>query len=205
MKRGRRKQEILETFALILESSPGTKVTTAALAAKLGVSEAALYRHFPSKAKMLEGLIEFMESTIFSRINKILAEDLDAHSRCTKVLLLILTFADKNPGFTRLLNGDALQGESDRLRIRMRQYFDRLETHLRQIVREGQLRQEVHSSLSAQVLSNLFMAAVEGRIGQFVRTEFKSSPIHNWDAQWSILEKSIFTGISDSSLNSGSP
>lgn len=199
MKRGRRKQEILETFALMLESNPGTKVTTAALAARLGVSEAALYRHFPSKAKMLEGLIEFMESTIFSRINKILAEDLDAHARCSKILLLMLTFAEKNPGFTRLLNGDALQGESDRLRVRMRQYFDRMETHLRQIIREGQLRQEVHSNLSAQILANLFMATLEGRVGQFVRTEFKSSPVQNWDAQWSILERSIFTGLSASS------
>jgi len=201
MSRGRRKQEILETFALMLESNPGSKVTTAALAANLGVSEAALYRHFPSKAKMLEGLIEFMESAIFSRINKILSEDLDARSRCNKVLLLVLTFAEKNPGFTRLQNGDALLGESERLRTRIRQYFDRLETHLRQIVREGQLRDEVHSSLSAPALANLLMAAVEGRIGQFIRTEFKALPVHNWDLQWSILERSIFI---DSSTNAGS-
>ena len=204
MIRGQRKQEILETFALMLESRPGSKVTTAALAAKLGVSEAALYRHFPSKAKMLEGLIEFMESAIFSRINKILSEDQDARTRCTKVLLLILTFAEKNPGFTRIQNGDALQGESDRLRARMRQYFDRLETHLRQIVREGQLRQEVHPSLSASALANLFMAAVEGRIGQFVRTEFKALPVQNWDLQWSILERSIFTD-SSGNTESGKP
>ena len=205
MSRGHRKQEILETYAIMLESNPGTKVTTAALAAKLGVSEAALYRHFPSKAKMLEGLIEFMESTIFSRINKILAEEQNARTRSTKVLLLILTFAEKNPGFTRLLCGDALLGESERLRSRMRQYFDRLETHLRQIVREGQLRQEVHSYLSAQVLSNLFMAAVEGRIAQFVRSGFKASPINSWDAQWSILERSIFTGADDTAAGAGSP
>ncbi len=201
MNRGHRKQEILETFALMLESKPGTKVTTAALAAKLGVSEAALYRHFPSKAKMLEGLIEFMESTIFSRINIILSEDVDARTRCNNVLLLVLTFAEKNPGFTRLQNGDALQGESDRLRTRMRQYFDRLETHLRQIIREGQLRQEVHANLSAPALANLFMAMVEGRIGQFVRTEFKALPVQNWDIQWSVVERSIFT---DTSALSGS-
>lgn len=204
MNRGHRKQEILETFALMLESKPGTKVTTAALAAKLGVSEAALYRHFPSKAKMLEGLIEFMESTIFSRINIILAEDVNARTRCNNVLLLVLTFAEKNPGFTRLQNGDALQGESDRLRTRMRQYFDRLETHLRQIIREGQLREEVHANLSAPAMANLFMAVVEGRIGQFIRTEFKALPVQNWNLQWSVLETSIFTGTSAPS-GSGMP
>ncbi|MBV1905346.1 MAG: nucleoid occlusion factor SlmA [Pseudomonadales bacterium] len=198
MSRGQRKQEILETFALMLESNPGTRVTTAALATKIGVSEAALYRHFPSKAKMIEGLIEFMESIVFSRINKILAEDMHARARCSKVLLLVLTFAEKNPGFSRLQNGDALQGESDRLRIRIKQYFDRLETHLRQIIREGQLRKEIYSNLSATVISNLFMATVEGRISQYVRTEFKSSPIKNWEAQWLILERSIFTGSSKS-------
>jgi len=153
---------------------------------------------------MLEALIEFMESAIFSRVNKILSEDTDARARCNKVLLLVLTFAEKNPGFTRLQNGEALQGESDRLRIRMRQYFDRLETHLRQILREGQLRQEVHSNLSAAALANLFMAAVEGRIGQFVRTEFKSLPVQNWDLQWSILERSIFIECSESA-ESGIP
>ncbi len=140
MTRTNRRQEILEAFAMMLEESPGSRITTAALARHVGVSEAALYRHFPSKAKMIEGLIEFMEASVFTRISRILEEEPSAEGRCRNLVWLLLSFAERNPGFARLLAGDALQGETDRLRTRMRQFFDRLETQLRQILREGGAR-----------------------------------------------------------------
>ena len=140
MARTNRRQEILEAFAMMLEESPGSRITTAALARHVGVSEAALYRHFPSKAKMIEGLIEFMEASVFTRITRILEEEPSAEGRCRNLIWLLLSFAERNPGFARLLAGDALQGETDRLRARMRQFFDRLETQLRQILREGVAR-----------------------------------------------------------------
>jgi TetR/AcrR family transcriptional regulator len=140
MTRTNRRQEILEAFAMMLEESPGSRITTAALARHVGVSEAALYRHFPSKAKMIEGLIEFMEASVFTRISRILEEEPTAEGRCRNLVWLLLSFAERNPGFARLLAGDALQGETERLRTRMRQFFDRLETQLRQILREGGAR-----------------------------------------------------------------
>ena len=131
-----RRQEILQALALMLETHPGARITTAALAKQVGVSEAALYRHFPSKAKMLEGLIEFVEESLFSRVSRIMTEEPTAQQRCNKLLWLLLSFAERNPGMARLLAGEALQGETDRLRARMRQLFDRLETQLRLILRE---------------------------------------------------------------------
>ena len=121
---------------LPLEGQPGARITTAALAKEVGVSEAALYRHFPSKAKMLEGLIEFIEESLFSRISRIMAEEPTAQARCRKLLALLLTFAELNPGMARLMTGEALQGETQRLRGRIRQVYDRLETQLRLILRE---------------------------------------------------------------------
>jgi TetR/AcrR family transcriptional regulator len=133
MSRTDRRQQILEAFALMLEESPGSRITTAALARQVGVSEAALYRHFPSKAKMIEGLIEFMEASIFTRITRILEEETSAESRCRNLLWLLLTFAERNPGFARLLAGDAA---SKPAALADASVFDRLETQLRQIIGE---------------------------------------------------------------------
>src|SRR5690606_23277804 len=135
-----RRQQILESLARMLEASPGARITTAALAREVGVSEAALYRHFPSKSKMFEGLIEFIEETIFSRIKLILSEESSALQRIEKILYLLLTFTERNPGITRLLTGDALTGETERLRNRIAQLFERLETQFKQILREAELR-----------------------------------------------------------------
>ena len=107
-----RKDQILQALARMLEAAPGQRITTAALAREVGVSEAALYRHFPSKARMFEGLIKFIEDTLFARITRIINEEERAEIRCQKILLLLLTFCDKNPGMTRLLTGDALAGEN---------------------------------------------------------------------------------------------
>jgi AcrR family transcriptional regulator len=126
--RGQRREQILQVLAGMLQDNPGGRITTAALAAQVGVSEAALYRHFPSKARMFEGLIAFIEETLFTRITAIVAEPEPAVTQCGKIVMLVLGFAEKNPGISRVLNGDALSGEHERLRVRVSQIFDRLET-----------------------------------------------------------------------------
>ena len=132
-RRTNRKEQILQSLAQMLETSPGQRITTAKLAAEVGVSEAALYRHFPSKARMFEGLIEFIEDTLLSRINLILENEKETQSRVYNILMLLLAFAEKNPGITRILTGDALQGENERLRERIQSLFEKLETHTPEI------------------------------------------------------------------------
>lgn len=187
-----RKEEILESLATMLETQPGARITTAALAKEVGVSEAALYRHFPSKAKMLEGLIEFIEESLFSRISRIMTEEPTAQTRCNKLLALLLTFAERNPGLARLMVGDALAGETDRLRGRIRQVFDRLETQLRLILREWAVTRVPGPELGTAAAANLLLSAAEGRINQFVRSEFRALPTSSWPEQWTALERSVF-------------
>lgn len=186
-----RKDQILQALARMLESAPGERITTAALAKEVGVSEAALYRHFPSKARMFEGLIKFIEETLFARISRILNEESNAEIRCHNILLLLLTFCDKNPGMTRLLTGDALAGETERLRERIAQFFNRLEAQLKQVLREAQIRENMKTTISPTILANLLLASCEGRLVQFVRSEFKNSPVEGWDTQWSYLSKNL--------------
>ncbi len=190
--RGERRQQILETLAKMLEDSPGERITTAKLASHVGVSEAALYRHFPSKTKMFEGLIEFIEEAIFSRITVITNEEPSALRQCEKILTLLLTFVDKNPGITRLLTGDALAGETERLRQRIAQFYDRIETQLKQILREAELREGIRPALPISTAANLLLTCAEGRISQFVRSEFKRSPTAEWPEQWAILTNGFF-------------
>lgn len=187
-----RRNQILHALATMLEESPGSRITTARLAEQVGVSEAALYRHFPSKAKMFEGLIEFIETTLFSRISRILGEQSGTRDKCGKILLLLLTFAEKNPGITRILTGDALTGETNRLRVRVAQLYDRLETQLRQIMRESEIREGLPPKIVAKLGANLMLSAAEGRISQFVRSDFQKSPTDSWNEQWEILADSIF-------------
>ena len=186
-----RKDQILQALARMLEAAPGQRITTAALAREVGVSEAALYRHFPSKARMFEGLIKFIEDTLFARITRIINEEDSAEIRCHNILLLLLTFCDKNPGMTRLLTGDALAGETERLRERIAQFFSRLEAQLKQVLREAQIRENLKTTISPTILTNLLLASVEGRLIQFVRSEFRVSPLDNWDTQWDFLSKNL--------------
>ena len=188
-----RRQQILEALAHMLEVSPGERITTARLAREVGVSEAALYRHFPSKSKMFEGLIEFIESTIFSRISLIVGDELSALASCEKILALLLAFTERNPGITRILTGDALAGETERLRARVVQLFDRVEVQLKQILREAELREGMRTTLPAAVAANLMLAAAEGRISQFVRSGFRRPPTENWNDQWLVLVEGFFT------------
>lgn len=191
-KKPSRRDEILQALAAMLETQPGARITTAALARQVGVSEAALYRHFPSKAKMLEGLIEFIEDSLFSRISRIMTEEPTAQGRCGKLLSLLLTFAELNPGMARLMAGDVLQGENERLRGRIRQVHDRLETQLRLILREWAVTRVPGPELGTAAAANLLLAAAEGRINQFVRSEFRALPTSSWVEQWAALERAVF-------------
>ncbi|MCB1675019.1 MAG: nucleoid occlusion factor SlmA, partial [Halioglobus sp.] len=150
-----RRQQILEALAQMLEASPGSRITTAGLARQVGVSEAALYRHFPSKSKMFEGLIEFIEETLFSRISIILNEEHSAALRCEKMLLLLLAFTERNPGITRILTGDALAGETGRLHQRVAQLFDRFETQLKQVLREAEVREGLRTAIALPAAASL--------------------------------------------------
>ncbi|MFV8783000.1 nucleoid occlusion factor SlmA [Microbulbifer sp. SA54] len=187
-----RRQQILQALAHMLEASPGARITTAALAKEVGFSEAALYRHFPSKSKMFEGLIEFIEETIFSRIKLIMQDEPSALARCQKILHLLLAFCERNPGITRLLTGDALTGETERLHGRILQLFDRLETQLKQILREAELREQLRPAIPLTAAANLLLSSAEGRIVQYVRSGFKRRPTEHWAEQWPVLVAGFF-------------
>lgn len=187
-----RRQHILQCLAQMLEREPGARITTAALAREVGVSEAALYRHFPSKAKMFEGLIEFIEETLFTRTNKIMAEEPGAAAQLEKCLALLLGFAERNPGISRLLTGDALTGETERLHQRIGQVLEKFEMQLRQIVREAEAREGLRPTITAAATANLLMAVAEGRIAQFTRSGFRKLPTEQWPEQWALVAGQLF-------------
>lgn len=191
-KSSNRRQEILQALAAELERQPGARITTAALARSAGVSEAALYRHFASKAKMFEALIEFAEESVFLRINQILAEESGTRERCARVLYLLLAFSARNPGITRVLLGDALVGEQERLTLRVEQFFARIETQLKQVLRESRLRKDLECRLSAENSAGLLLAWVEGRMQQFLRSRFARDPVEHWEEHWRALEIGLF-------------
>jgi TetR/AcrR family transcriptional regulator len=191
-KRSSRSQDILQALARMLEASRGGRITTAALAAELGVSEAALYRHFPSKTRMYEGLIDFIEETIFARVATIISDEPDAINQCYRIIGLILTFAEKNPGISRLLHGDALTGETTKLHERIAQFFSRIESQLKQILREAEIRQGLKITPSIAVAVDMLMVFLEGKVSQFVRTDFNQPPTQYWSEQWPQLREQLF-------------
>jgi TetR/AcrR family transcriptional regulator len=191
-KKSQRRQQILEALAQMLEAHPCERITTAGLAKEVGVSEAALYRHFPSKSKMFEGLIEFIEETLFTRVNIIIAEEVSAAKRCEKMMTLLLAFAERNPGITRILTGDALAGESERLHLRVAQLFDRFETQLKQVLREAEVREGLRPVIPLAAAANLLLATAEGRISQYVRSGFQRPPTVDWQQQWQLLLQGFF-------------
>jgi TetR/AcrR family transcriptional regulator len=188
-----RRQQILEALAQELESRPGARITTARLADVVGVSEAALYRHFASKAKMFEALIEFAEESVFGLVTRIISEEPDPTRRCERLLTMLLTFSDRNPGITRILLGEALVGEHERLRVRVSQFFDRLETQLKQVLREGEQVADLRLPASVAVIANLLMAVSEGRMIQFSRSGFEHPPLESWEQQWQVLRAGLFS------------
>jgi len=190
-KRSNRKDEILQALALMLENNPGQRITTAALADAVGVSEAALYRHFPSKARMFEGLLEFTETTLQDKFTAVQQQPDAMIERLGMLLQVILMFAERNPGICRLLTGEALQGEQERLRERVTQLFERIETELRTCLRDGKRRPSKRQEQQEEATAALLLALCEGKIHQFVRTGFKRSPLSQYELHWATLKTTI--------------
>ena len=186
-KPGERKQQILEVLAEMLEKPAPEKITTAALAARLDVSEAALYRHFASKAQMFEGLIEFIEETLFALANKISVEETSGAKQLERTISMLLAFAQKNRGMTRVLIGEALVHENERLQVRINQLHDRLEATIKQALRFAASQNETHREFDAAAQANLIMAFVAGRWHQFAKSGFKRDPLEFWSSQWAGL------------------
>ena len=182
-KPGERRLQILQALAGMLEQPQGERVTTAALAARLQVSEAALYRHFASKAQMFEGLIEFIESTLFGLINQITRDEEDALSQIQQILNLLLTFSERNPGMTRVLVGDALINEDDRLQVRINQLTDRLELSLKQCFRTAMVQEQLPADTDAGARADLVLSYVLGRWARYAKGGFKRMPTENVSIQ----------------------
>ena len=186
-KPGERKLQILQTIAEMLQDPKGERITTALLAKKLDVSEAALYRHFASKAQMFEGLIEFVETSLFSVINKIGAEEQSGIRQVELTLALLLGFAQKNRGLTRVLIGDALVNEDERLQARINQLLDRIEASLKQSLRIAATSNELLEGEDVGAAANLCLCYVLGRWQQFAKSGFGREPMAQWAAQWPML------------------
>ena len=185
-KTGERKLQILQALASMLEQPKGEKITTAALAAHLGVSEAALYRHFASKAQMFEGLIEFIESTVFGLINQITGQQDDGLQQVQAIAGMLLNFAERNPGMTRVIIGDALVNEDPRLQTRMNQFIERIELALRQALRAA-AGQGHGSDAEAGLRANLITSWVLGRWQRFAKSGFVQNPSENATQQIALL------------------
>jgi TetR/AcrR family transcriptional regulator len=174
---GERRVQILQMLATMLEQPGAERITTAALAARLDVSEAALYRHFASKAQMFEGLIEFIESSVFTLVNQLLEREADPAIQARRVATVLLQFGEKNPGMTRVMVGDALVFEHERLNARMNQFFDRVESQLRQSLRAAaEAAGSPTPSVDAQARASALVALVLGRLHRFARSGFKRLP-----------------------------
>jgi TetR/AcrR family transcriptional regulator len=182
-KPGERRVQILEALATMLEQPGAERITTAALAARLDVSEAALYRHFASKAQMFEGLIEFIEQSVFTLVNQIGEREPAGNAQAAKTVAMLLQFAEKNPGMTRVMVGDALVFENDRLQQRMNQFFDKIESSLKQSLRAGADTDGSSTpTADAQVRASMLTAFVVGRLQRFARSGFKRAPSEHLEA-----------------------
>lgn len=190
-KPGERKLQILQTLASMLERPQAERVTTASLAAQLQVSEAALYRHFASKAQMFEGLIEFIEQTIFGLINRISTDEADGLKQLEAIIALLLGFAQKNPGMTRVLIGEALVTEDERLKVRVGQLHDRLETSLKQSLRIAATQLSIEATTDITAAANLMLCFVLGRWHQYVKSGFKRLPTEFWAAQYAMIASAL--------------
>jgi TetR/AcrR family transcriptional regulator len=185
-KPGQRKLQILQALAAMLEHPKGEKITTAALAARLSVSEAALYRHFASKAQMFEGLIEFIESTVFGLINQIAEREERGTDQAQAILQMLLAFAANNPGMTRVLIGDALVGEDERLQLRMNQFYDKVELACKQALRLA-ATQGHGTEAEVAARASMLVSYVTGRWHRFAKSGFRQQPADNAPLQLSLL------------------
>jgi len=189
-KKKNRKQDILQNLALMLEQDLSQRITTARLAKQVGVSEAALYRHFPSKARMYESLLDFSEENIFSRINSITSGSQEIFEKYNLICQLVLGFCQKNPGISRILTGEVLLGENERLKERISQFFDRIELQLKQIHRDDAIKR-TDSTINSAAIAKLITSVIEGRVQQFVRSKFSIAPTDQWSVQWRLLLNGI--------------
>ena len=185
-KPGERRIQILQALATMLEQPGAERVTTAALAAKLEVSEAALYRHFASKAQMFEGLIDFIETSVFGLLNQITDSPHSTSDKLRRMVTVLLQFAERNPGMVRVMVGDALVFENDRLQQRMNLFFDKVEASLRQVLREAAAGSST-PTVDAQVQASLVLSFVLGRLQRFARSGYKRSPMEYLDTSLAIL------------------
>ncbi len=186
-KPGERRLQILQTLAAMLENPKGEKVTTAALAARLECSEAALYRHFASKAQMFDGLIEFIETSLFGVINQISAEETQGLRQVEHILALLLSFAQRNRGMTRVLTGDALVNENERLQARINQLLDKIEAALKQALRVAATQEQLSTNADFGGLANVLLCYVIGRWQQYAKSGFTREPAAQWAQQWPML------------------
>ena len=184
---GEKQLQILQAIAAMLENPAGEKITTAALAARLDVSEAALYRHFPSKARMFEGLIDFIESAILAVVGQIAAEESSGRKQAELMLAAALRFAGKNRGLTRVMVGDALVHENPRLQARINQLFDRLESSLKQALRIAVVQQTLPADHDCAAHADLLVCHLLGRLHRFVKSGFKDDPLASWARQAPVL------------------
>lgn len=187
-----RREAILQALLELLEKDPGARITTSVLAKSVGVTEAALYRHFPSKRKMFEALLEFAEEAVFSRCQVILQDQEDVRVRLQQVVHLVLVFAERNPGLCCVLTGDALVGENEALRKRASQFFERLETQVRQTLKEGEIRQGLRPRTSATRGADFVLVFIEGRIQRFIRSSFSRLPTADFDESWGLVAEGIW-------------
>ncbi len=181
-KPGERKLQILQTLATMLEQPKGEKITTAALAARIEVSEAALYRHFASKAQMFEGLIDFIESSVFGLINQITQQEENGLDQAQAIGITLLNFAERNPGMTRVMIGDALINEDERLQARMNHFFERIELAVKQALRIAVTQNQAHE-VDVGLRANLLVSLLLGRMQRFAKTGFKLKPTEDAAAQ----------------------
>lgn len=186
-KPGEKKLLILQTLAGMLEDPKAEKITTAALAARLDCSEAALYRHFASKAQMYEGLIEFIESSLFGVINQIAAEQVQGLQQVEHILAMLLNFAQRNRGMTKVLTGDALVNENERLQLRINQLHDKIEAALKQALRVAATQQQLDATADFGGLANVLLCYIIGRWQQFAKSGFTREPMAHWAQQWPML------------------
>ena len=186
-KPGEKRLQILQTLAGMLEDPKGEKITTAALAAKLDCSEAALYRHFASKAQMFEGLIEFIETSLLGVINQISAEEAQGLQQVEHILAMLLNFAQRNRGMTKVLTGDALVNENERLQVRINQLHDKIEAALKQALRVAATQEQLDANADFGGLANVLLCYIIGRWQQYAKSGFTREPMANWAQQWPML------------------
>jgi len=187
-----RREHILKVLTIELEKKLGLPITISSLANSVGVSEAALYRHFPSKSKMFESLIAITEDSIFVLINRALDEESDPTKRCEKIIYIALSFFERNPGITRIFIGDVLLGENEQLHFKVMQFFEKIESQIRQILRESNLGNGPRPISDINSVANQILIYIEGKLSQFVKSSFRKKPTEYFEVQWRIMKAGCF-------------